>query len=121
MSVNSTKTETDQHDNKKAPTLRPGSASGTRASRPPTAAATGPAVAGPAATGQQTPWQHQRDLPIAGTRPPRSATAADVVLAYLRLQAHELRTLEPAVRADEYDAVHQMRVATRRLRATLRS
>jgi CHAD domain-containing protein len=44
-----------------------------------------------------------------------------VVLAYLRLQAHELRTLEPAVRADEHDAVHQMRVATRRLRATLRS
>jgi CHAD domain-containing protein len=63
----------------------------------------------------------QRDLPVAGTQPPKSAAAGDVVLAYLRLQAHELRTLEPAVRADEYDAVHQMRVATRRLRATLRS
>jgi CHAD domain-containing protein len=66
-------------------------------------------------------WQLQRGLPVAGTRPPRSAPAGDVVLAYLRLQAHELRSLEPAVRADEYDAVHQMRVATRRLRATLRS
>jgi CHAD domain-containing protein len=66
-------------------------------------------------------WQHQPDLPVAGTRPPRSAPAGDVVLAYLRLQAHELRILEPAVRADEYDAVHQMRVATRRLRATLSS
>ena len=44
-----------------------------------------------------------------------------MILAYLRLQAHELRSLESAVRADEYDAVHQMRVATRRLRATLRS
>jgi CHAD domain-containing protein len=64
---------------------------------------------------------HQRDLPIAGTRPSRSATAGEVVLAYLRLQAQELRSLDPAVRADEYDAVHQMRVTTRRLRATLRS
>src|SRR5689334_1591413 len=72
-------------------------------------------------TRPEPPWRHQRDLPITGTRPPRSATAGDVVLAYLRLQAHELRSLEPAVRADEYDAVHQMRVATRRLRATLRS
>jgi CHAD domain-containing protein len=62
-----------------------------------------------------------RDLPVAGSRPRPSACAGDVVLAYLRLQAHELRSLEPAVRADEYDAVHQMRVATRRLRATLRS
>ena len=42
-------------------------------------------------------------------------------MAYLRLQAHALRSLEPMVRADEFDAVHQMRVATRRLRATLRS
>ena len=66
-------------------------------------------------------WQHQRDLPIVGTRPSRSATAGEVVLAYLRVQAHELRSLDPAVRADEYDAVHQMRVTTRRLRATLRS
>jgi CHAD domain-containing protein len=59
--------------------------------------------------------------PIAGTRPARSAPAGVVVLAYLRLQAHALRWLEPMVRADEPDAVHQMRVAARRLRATLRS
>ena len=71
--------------------------------------------------GPDRAWHDHRDLPVAGSRPPRSATAGDVVLAYLRLQAHELRSLEPAVRADEYDAVHQMRVATRRLRATLRS
>ena len=44
-----------------------------------------------------------------------------MVLAYLRLQADALQSLEPMVRADEFDAVHQMRVATRRLRATLRS
>jgi CHAD domain-containing protein len=73
------------------------------------------------ATRPEPTWARQRDLPVAGTSPPRSAPAGDVVLAYLRLQAHELRSLESAVRADEYDAVHQMRVTTRRLRATLRS
>jgi CHAD domain-containing protein len=65
---------------------------------------------------------HDRlDLPVAGTQPRRSASAGDVVLACLRLQAHALKSLEPTVRADEFDAVHQMRVASRRLRATLRS
>jgi CHAD domain-containing protein len=44
-----------------------------------------------------------------------------VVLAYLRIQARGLGTLEPKVRAGESDSVHQMRVATRRLRAALRS
>jgi CHAD domain-containing protein len=44
-----------------------------------------------------------------------------MVLAYLRAQAGALKSLEPMVRADEFDAVHQMRVTTRRLRATLRS
>jgi CHAD domain-containing protein len=61
------------------------------------------------------------ERPIAGTRPPRSSPAGTVVLAYLRLQVHALRSLEPMVRADEPDAVHQMRVAARRLRAILRS
>src|ERR1700751_4441876 len=63
----------------------------------------------------------ERPPVIAGTRPPRDSSAGDVVLAYLRVQAHTLKTLEPAVRADEFDAVHQMRVATRRLRAALRT
>jgi CHAD domain-containing protein len=63
----------------------------------------------------------ERPAVIAGTRPPRSASAGDVVLAYLRIQAHALRTLEPEVRAGEFDSVHQMRVASRRLRASLRS
>jgi len=62
----------------------------------------------------------RRQAVIAGTRPRRSSTAGDVVLAYLRIQAHALASLEPMVRADEFDAVHRMRVATRRLRATLR-
>jgi CHAD domain-containing protein len=71
--------------------------------------------------GPERAWHDHRDLPVAGTRPPPSASAGDVVLAYLRLQEHALRALEPGVRADEPDAVHQMRVATRRLRAALRS
>jgi CHAD domain-containing protein len=62
-----------------------------------------------------------RPAAIAGTRPARDSSAGDVVLAYLRIQAHELRSLETRVRADEFDSVHQMRVATRRLRAALRS
>jgi CHAD domain-containing protein len=107
MAVNSTKTVTDHVNQGAPPAPRPDPASGALASG-------APASGAPA-------WRHQGDLPIAGTRPPSSATAGDVVLAYLRLQAHELRSLEPAVRADEYDAVHQMRVATRRLRAALRS
>ena len=62
-----------------------------------------------------------RQVPIAGTRPRPSASAGEVVLAYLRIQAGVLSSLEPMVRADEPDAVHQMRVATRRLRAAFRS
>ena len=69
----------------------------------------------------QTLTRPERPPMPAGTRPPRDSSAGDVVLAYLRIQAHTMRTLEPGVRADEHDAVHQMRVATRRLRATLRT
>ena len=50
-----------------------------------------------------------------------SSTAGQVVLAYLRTHAERLQSLDPMVRRDEPDAVHQMRVATRRLRSTLRS
>ena len=56
--------------------------------------------------------------------PPRltpASPAGQVVLAYLRDQAETLKSLDPMVRRDEPDAVHQMRVATRRLRSTLRS
>jgi CHAD domain-containing protein len=60
-------------------------------------------------------------VPIAGSKPKPSASAAEVVQAYLKVQVATLRSLEPKVRADEFDSVHQMRVATRRLRATLRS
>jgi CHAD domain-containing protein len=50
-----------------------------------------------------------------------SAPAGQVVLAYLRSQTGKLTSLDPMVRRDEPDSVHQMRVATRRLRSTLRS
>jgi CHAD domain-containing protein len=47
--------------------------------------------------------------------------SGQVVLAYLREQAAALDSLAPRVRRDEPDTVHQMRVATRRMRSTLRT
>jgi CHAD domain-containing protein len=47
--------------------------------------------------------------------------AGDVVLAYVSAQAGRLKALDAAVRRDEPDAVHQMRVTTRRLRAALQA
>jgi len=58
----------------------------------------------------------------AGERPlTPSSPAGQVVLAYLRAHTEKLTSLDPMVRRDEPDSVHQMRVATRRLRSTLRS
>lgn len=48
-------------------------------------------------------------------------TAAAPVLAYLTVQRDALVTLDPAVRRDEHDSVHRMRVATRRMRSAFRS
>ena len=50
-----------------------------------------------------------------------SASAGEVVGAYLRSQAERLKSLDPMVRRAEPDSVHQMRVASRRLRSALRS
>ncbi|MYT32185.1 MULTISPECIES: CYTH and CHAD domain-containing protein [unclassified Streptomyces] len=73
------------------------------------------------------------NLPEAAARPapegPEAAkgadrpadTAGDVVLRYVRAQVRALVELDPAVRRDLPDAVHQMRVATRRLRSAFRS
>lgn len=47
--------------------------------------------------------------------------AVDVVHAYLRGQVDRLRQFDPEVRVDAPDAVHQMRVTTRRLRSALRT
>ncbi|GAA2661397.1 CYTH and CHAD domain-containing protein [Streptomyces lunalinharesii] len=51
----------------------------------------------------------------------RGRTAGDVVLRYVRAQVRALVELDPAARRDLPDAVHRMRVATRRLRSAFRS
>ncbi|MFD8972359.1 CHAD domain-containing protein [Streptomyces sp. NPDC059593] len=48
-------------------------------------------------------------------------TAGDAVLAYVREQVDAIVELDPAVRRDLPDAVHQLRVACRRLRSAFRS
>ena len=52
-------------------------------------------------------------------RRPGLGTAAASVQQYLRSQVETLQVLDPQVRADVPDAVHQMRVGCRRLRAVL--
>ncbi|MFZ0117920.1 MAG: CYTH and CHAD domain-containing protein [Pseudonocardiaceae bacterium] len=64
---------------------------------------------------------------LADQMPPRVATqrrprsAGEVVLAYLGTQAQRLRRYDPLVRRDVPDAVHQMRVAARRMRSALQA
>ncbi|WP_330349807.1 CYTH and CHAD domain-containing protein [Streptomyces sp. NBC_00582] len=53
--------------------------------------------------------------------PAEPATAGDHVLAYVRAQRDAIVELDPAVRRDAEESVHDMRVATRRLRSTFRS
>ncbi|MDM7855982.1 CHAD domain-containing protein [Cellulomonas alba] len=48
-------------------------------------------------------------------------TGADLVGAYLRAVVDDLLAADPLIRADEPDAVHKARVATRRLRSALRT
>ncbi|GAA5613474.1 CHAD domain-containing protein [Streptomyces platensis] len=57
----------------------------------------------------------------AGKRGKKGPTAGDVVLRYAREQVRVITELDPAVRRDLPDAVHRMRVATRRLRSAFRS
>lgn len=52
--------------------------------------------------------------------PPSGDTAGDALLAYLRAQFDEIVKQDLRVRRDEPDAVHQMRVAARRMRSVLR-
>ncbi|MBL7490404.1 CYTH and CHAD domain-containing protein [Frankia sp. AgB1.9] len=54
-------------------------------------------------------------------RPGRGDTAGAVLRAYLAEQVAALLAVDPRVRMDEPDAVHKMRVATRRMRSTLRT
>lgn len=59
--------------------------------------------------------------PAPPTKLRRPADAGDVVRAYLAEHLTKLLEADPRVRLDEPDAVHKMRVATRRLRSTLRT
>jgi CHAD domain-containing protein len=60
---------------------------------------------------------------VSGGRPPavKRGSAGAEVLAALRDQAAVLRAQDPAVRREVPDSVHQMRVAARRMRSTLRA
>lgn len=53
--------------------------------------------------------------------PDAAASTGDVVLVYLRTQAEQLRRYDPLVRRAAPDAVHQMRVAARRMRSALQA
>ncbi|MGU3294029.1 CYTH and CHAD domain-containing protein [Williamsia sp. M5A3_1d] len=56
------------------------------------------------------------------TKPlPKNPTALELVITELSRHRDQLVEWDPAVRADVDDAVHQMRVATRRLRSVLRA
>lgn len=59
--------------------------------------------------------------PAQPTVPKRKGPAADVLLGYAADQLRALKTHDPGVRQDEPDAVHQLRVAARRLRSVLAS
>lgn len=56
-----------------------------------------------------------------GGKRPGPHTAGDHVLAYVRDQTAAIVALDPAVRRDLPDSVHQMRVASRRLRSAFRT
>jgi CHAD domain-containing protein len=65
--------------------------------------------------GQDAPAAH------AGRPPAPGSPAGEIVLAYLASQVHAITANDPLVRRDEPDAVHQMRVATRRARSALQA
>ncbi|NML49111.1 CYTH and CHAD domain-containing protein [Streptomyces sp. R302] len=73
------------------------------------------------------PSKLARALSETGLEPERPAetdadgTARAAVLAYVREQAEALVRLDPAVRRDLPDAVHQLRVACRRLRSAFKT
>jgi CHAD domain-containing protein len=58
---------------------------------------------------------------VAMPDPDSARSAGEVVLAYLGMQAQRLRRYDPLVRRDAPEAVHQMRVAARRMRSALQA
>ncbi|MFG3345365.1 CHAD domain-containing protein [Streptomyces sp. NPDC048018] len=76
----------------------------------------------------EAPSKLARALAETGTAPPARdngpgtpGTAGHAVLAYVREQAEAIVALDPAVRRDLPDALHQMRVACRRLRSAFKT
>jgi CHAD domain-containing protein len=68
----------------------------------------------------------ERALGVSAAQPTRlvlspASPAADVIGEYLRAHTEVLVSLDPLVRRNEPDAVHQMRVTTRRLRSVLQA
>jgi len=57
----------------------------------------------------------------AGRELTRRSAAGDVVMAYIGTQADRLKALDPLVRKNAPDSVHQMRVAARRLRSMMQA
>src|SRR5271166_503159 len=106
MPVNITETETRRKVNKlvSRPEQSPKSTTSSRAPKSPRSRPSPRPLAVPAVRQQQAL--------LAGTQPRRSSSAGEVVQAYLRIHLGTLTSLEPLVRADEPDSVHQMRVAT---------
>ncbi|GAA3436382.1 CYTH and CHAD domain-containing protein [Kutzneria kofuensis] len=60
-------------------------------------------------------------LRLLGDRIPKEPKAADRITAYVRQQVAELRRQDLRVRQDAEDSVHQMRVASRRIRSILQA
>ena len=83
------------------------------------------AGARPAATATKLQRALAGRLPAAGAaqQPPltRNSPAGEVVLGYVRDQVATITRYDPLVRRDAPDAVHQMRVATRRARSALQA
>ncbi|MEU9993236.1 CYTH and CHAD domain-containing protein [Streptomyces sp. NPDC048045] len=75
----------------------------------------------------KSPSKLSRALEQTGGRRPgagrlaKPVTAGDHVLAYLREHREAILAYDPGVRRDVPDSVHQMRVATRRMRSTFRT
>ncbi|MFE7596380.1 CHAD domain-containing protein [Streptomyces sp. NPDC057494] len=73
------------------------------------------------------PSKLARALAETGTEPPaaptpgKPGTAGAAVLAYVHEQAEAIVALDPAVRRDLPDAVHQLRVACRRMRSAFKT
>ncbi|MGW9173935.1 CYTH and CHAD domain-containing protein [Streptomyces decoyicus] len=80
-----------------------------------------PAPGGAGTGGRRAKGSGKRGGKGKGAGKGKGGTAGDVVLRYVREQVRAIIELDPAVRRDLPDSVHQMRVATRRLRSAFRS